>query len=279
MVAGRIREGLGGAGQVVEESREERIEAPYLQLVMERIWEAEREEKSNTLRAATLEQLGGAAQIVAAHLERAMAALTPEQQAIASELLRQLVTPSGAKIAHADADLAGYADVPVGDVVGVLDALAARRILRPGDEGRYEIYHDVLAAPILAWRARYVQSRALVEAHRRTRRLAVLAAAAVAALLLTSAIAIFALVQRSNARADARAAHARELDAAAVPLLRTDPELGLILARQSALLSPTATAEDVLRQALERNAAPSGHPCRSPGARGGRRPRRRRRDR
>ena len=82
------------------------------------------------------------------------------------------MTPSGAKIAHAASDLAGYAGVPEEEARDVLDALAARRILRPGDDGRYEIYHDVLAAPILAWRARYVHAQELVEAHRRNRRLA-----------------------------------------------------------------------------------------------------------
>ena len=250
VVAGRIRGGLGGRGSVGDESVEERIEAPYLQLVMERLWGVEREEGSTTLRATTLGQLGGAAQIVAAHLERAMAALTPAQQEIASALFRQLVTPSGAKIAHATSDLAGYADAPEDEVVGVLDALAAGRILRPGDNGSYEIYHDVLAAPILGWRARHVQAAALVAAHRRSRRLALVATAAVAGLVITALVAVFALVQRSNARSDARDAQARELDAVAVSLLPTDPELGLYLARNSAVLSPTPTAEKVLRQAL-----------------------------
>jgi WD40 repeat protein len=250
VAAGRIRAGLGGTGTVSAEAREETVEAPYLQLVMERIWEVERERQSSVLRLTTLEQLGGAAQIVAAHLERAMDALTPAQQAIAAELLRQLVTPSGAKIAHATADLAGYAGVSEDEARDVLDALSARRILRPGDDGRYEIYHDVLAAPVLAWRARFAHAQELVEAHRRNRRLAIVAAAALAALIVTSLIAVFALVQRSNARSDALAAHARELDATAVSLLSSDPELGLLLARDSARLSPTPTAEQVLREAL-----------------------------
>ena len=76
------------------------------------------------------------------------------------------------------------------------------------------------------------------------------ATAAVAGLVLMALVAVFALAQRSNARAEARDARARELDAVAVALLPTDPELGLVLARESASLSPTSTAEDVLRQAL-----------------------------
>jgi WD40 repeat protein len=217
---------------------------------MERLWEVERQQRSTMLRAATLDQLGGAAQIVAAHLERAMATLTPAQQAVASALFRQLVTPSGAKIAHAAPDLAGYAGVSEDEALAVLEALAARRILRPGDDGSYEIYHDVLAAPILAWRARFVQAQALVVAHQRSRRLALVAAVAVAAVVAMALVTVFALVQRSNARSDAQAAHARELDASAVALVATDPELGLLLARDSALLSPSASAEAVLRDGL-----------------------------
>jgi len=250
VAAGRIRVGLGGAGHVAAGGREETVEAPYLQLVMERIWDVEREQGSSILRLGTLVALGGAAQIVAAHLERAMDALTPARQAIAAELLRQLVTPSGAKIAHAPTDLAGYANVSEGDAREVLDALAGRRILRPSDDGRYEIYHDVLAAPVLAWRARFAHAQELVEARRRARRLAIVATAALAGLVVTALIAVFALVQRSNARSDARAAHARELDATAVSLLPSDPELALLLARDSAVLSPTPTAEEALRQAL-----------------------------
>jgi WD40 repeat protein len=250
VAAGQIRGGLGGAGQVEGAGRDVRIEAPYLQLVLERLWEVEREEGSLTLRATTLERLGGAARIVADHLERALAALPAGRREIASRLFRQLVTPSGTKIAYAAADLVGYADAPAGEVHAVLDALAERRILRPGDDGTYEIYHDVLAEPVLDWCSRHRQAQALATAHRRSRRLALVAVLATVGLVLMALVTVFALVQRSNARTDAREARARQLDATAVALLESDPELGLLLARESARLSPTATAEDVLRQAL-----------------------------
>ncbi len=250
VAAGQIRGGLGGAGQVEGAGRDVRIEAPYLQLVLERLWEVEREEGSLTLRAITLERLGGAARIVADHLERALDALPAGRREIAARLFRQLVTPSGSKIAYAAADLVGYADAPAGEVHTVLDALAERRILRPGDDGTYEIYHDVLAEPVLDWCSRHRQARALATAHRRSRRLALVAVLAVVGLVLMTLVTVFALVQRSNARTDAREARARQLDATAVALLESDPELGLLLARESARLSPTATAEDVLRQAL-----------------------------
>lgn len=250
VASGQIGTGLGGSGEVEGAERAVRIEAPYLQLVLERLWEVERAEESLTLRVVTLERLGGAARIVADHLERALDALPRERQEVASRIFRQLVTPSGTKIAYAASDLVGYADAPASEVGAVLDALAERRILRPGDEGSYEIYHDVLAAPILAWCARYRQARALAAAHRRSRRLALVAGLAVAGLALMALVTAFALVQRSNARADARNARARQLDAVAVAQLTVDPELSLLLARESARLSPTPNARDVLWQAL-----------------------------
>src|SRR5205823_8917274 len=81
---------------------------------------------------------------------------------------RYLVTPSGTKIAYTVADLAAYADVPASELSAVLQHLASgtTRILRPvvppseqPATPRYEIFHDVLAAAILDWRARYVQAQ------------------------------------------------------------------------------------------------------------------------
>ena len=48
------------------------VETPYLQVVMQRIWEVERAEGSGVLRLSTLERLGGPSQIVGEHLELAL---------------------------------------------------------------------------------------------------------------------------------------------------------------------------------------------------------------
>ena len=66
--------------------RADRIEAPYLQLVMERVWEEERGRLAR-LRAETLRRLGGAEAIVSAHLERALGALPPREAEIATSAL------------------------------------------------------------------------------------------------------------------------------------------------------------------------------------------------
>ena len=63
------------------------------------------------------------------------------------------MTPSGAKIAQQAADLAEYAGVPEADVTPVLGSLSDHRIVRRGRRrARYEIFHDVLAEAVLAWR-------------------------------------------------------------------------------------------------------------------------------
>jgi WD40 repeat protein len=254
---GRIAPALGGLGAVEEVRGPERIEAPYLQLVLQRLWEEERAAGSSELRVETLERLGGAQHIVEEHLESALDELSPSQKDVASRVFNHLVTPSGTKIAHEVADLADFGGVSVEEVQPVLGILAERRILRSLEEGgtlRYEIFHDVLAQPVLAWRARHRTERAIErevqERERRRARLQRLVAFGAGALLLLAAVTAFALVQQSNADENAREARARVLDAEAVALLPEDPELSLLLARESGRLSPGPTAADALLQSL-----------------------------
>jgi WD40 repeat protein len=266
VAAGRIDQHLSGRGIVDEAVRERRVEAPYLQLVLERLWEVERERGSTVLRASTLAELGGAEHIVEAHLERALAGLSPEARDLVAELFDHLVTPSGTKIAHALEDLARYAGVGPAELEPVLTQLDAARIVRriPGRVGgppRYEIFHDVLAPAVLAWRAGHESGRALERerdaATRRHRRVALVAAVALVLLAATSALAVWALSQRSEAREQATeaergalSAKARELEANAILQLDRDPELGLLLATYAARTAPTEATADVLRRAL-----------------------------
>ena len=165
--AGQIEPALGGLGGVEGGDVGGRIEAPYLQLVMQRLWEEERASGSTELRVETIDRLGGAQHIVEEHLEGAMADLTPEQKDVAARIFNHLVTPSGTKIAHEVADLANFGQVSESELVPVLTALSERRILRSVDEGgavRYEIFHDVLGEPVLAWRAEHEADRELAAA-------------------------------------------------------------------------------------------------------------------
>jgi hypothetical protein len=177
---GRVSlESLGAGAVQADADAEARVETPILQVVLTALWEKEAEQGSQTLRARTLVELGGAEQLVRDRLDERMNRLDAGEQEIAANVARFLVTPSGAKIAWAADDLAALA-YPERDlaewaspqVALVLAKLAEgdTRILRPvppqGGQGptRYEIFHDILGPAILDWRARYFKDRALADA-------------------------------------------------------------------------------------------------------------------
>ncbi|MGH3771336.1 MAG: hypothetical protein ACRDRW_08070 [Pseudonocardiaceae bacterium] len=164
----------GMASGPAADGRED-IETPYLQLVLIRLWEAERASRSAVLRRGTLDELGGAQTIVQTHLHTVMAGLPPEQIEVAAEVFHYLVTTSGSKIALTAQDLADLSGEPVSSVRELLRSLSVgrRSILRPvpppaGVAGppRYEIFHDVMGAAVLDWRRDYVARRAQAEASR-----------------------------------------------------------------------------------------------------------------
>jgi hypothetical protein len=169
--AGRFALPEGGDGAAPEARRAESdaVEAPFLQLVLERLWRATIEDRAHALTLARLEQLGGAQRIVDSHLQQALGTLSKPQQAVAADAFRFLVTRSKTKIAQSASDLADWTKRPEPEVSAVLDKLSrgeSGRILRPisppsgESEGvRYELFHDVLAEPILDWRRRYEQER------------------------------------------------------------------------------------------------------------------------
>jgi WD40 repeat protein len=170
--SGAVALGQAGRGSVGGGSGGAGIETPFLQLVMERLWSAERQAGSQVLRLQTLRRLGGARPIVRAHLDDAMATLEPDDQDICARVFGRLVTPSRTKIAYLAADLAEQEGLDPERLAPVLEDLAAKRILRPvappPDEllPRYEIFHDVLAPAVLDWRGRWAQTQEHLEAER-----------------------------------------------------------------------------------------------------------------
>ena len=165
------------------------------------------------------------------------------------------MTPSGTKIAHDVADLARYADAEEREVGDVLGLLAAERIVRPvdsgGSNGRYEIFHDVLADGVLTWKAGYEADRELDVERARRRRAFLVASIALLALAAVAGIALYALFERGRAADRAGSADARRLTATAAARLGTDPELAVLLALEAARREPSTQVEDVLRQALQ----------------------------
>lgn len=138
------------------------IEAPYLQQVLTRLWSADA--ASGVLKLETYKRLGGGRKIVGSHLSSTIEQLDASEQHVAARIFRYLVTPSGTKIAQTAEDLARYSELSTEKAAAVLGKLSGTeiRILRavappPDSPGavRYEIFHDVLAAPINDWRTSY----------------------------------------------------------------------------------------------------------------------------
>jgi Novel STAND NTPase 1 len=157
-----------GGGAAVVQRQQNWIDAPSLQLVMWRIWAEEQAAGSTVLRLATLERLGGAAAIVRTHVEAALYELSLSERDGAATILHHLITPGGAKLALSVADLAAYTDLKRETIETVVGRLSEARLLRPiappadlPDAAiRYEIFHAVLALPLLDWRTRYLAERA-----------------------------------------------------------------------------------------------------------------------
>ena len=163
--------GEGGQGVIERDGTDTdvRIEAPFLQLALTRLWNEERNQGSQGMRLETLNNLGGAGRIIRTHMDSAMNALSPVEQETAADLFRYMVTPSGTKIAYTVADLEYYAKAsqslqPVVDKLSQGDVRILRPVTSPGEPGviRYQIYHDVLAPAVLDWRARYETSKQLL---------------------------------------------------------------------------------------------------------------------
>lgn len=95
------------------------IELPYLQLALEKIWEAEtkndadEQQKVTTLSGKTLnDKLLGVEQIVRRHLNDVLQDFDQPTQLACARAFDWLVTPSGSKIAHQRADLVRFGTTP-----------------------------------------------------------------------------------------------------------------------------------------------------------------------
>ena len=185
---GRISGQTTGVGSLERRSGSDEIEAPYLQLVMTRLWQTEQtawvtgSPGRRVLRRSTLDELGGADEIVRTHLDVTLEELPAKDRDLAADVFHHLVTPSGAKIAQNAFDLADYTHHSSGEVETVLERLVKgdARVLRKVDEtdgdrggAKFEIYHDVLAPAILGWR-QHVETDRLKRRVRHAHRLLVL---------------------------------------------------------------------------------------------------------
>ena len=218
------------------------VEAPYLQLVMSRLWEEERGNGSSSLRIETLRRLGGGDRIFRNHFDSVMKSLPRRQRSVAARVFQYLVTPHGTKIALPPSALAKWAKQKESKVASVLETLAAgeRRILRTvsgGEEAEtsYEIFHDRLAAGILDWRRRY--------GRRRTIRRALLLFVPPLAVALFVAVVVIGFQRSENADLSGMVAFLRAQNEVAAAA-QGSPRLGAILPPQQDGVSSVAVSPD-----------------------------------
>ena len=272
---GAVRAANGADGEA-----DSQIETPYLQLVMEKVWEREMAEGSHVLRRSTLAQMGEATEIVRTHLDDALSALDPDQREAAVDVFDHLVTPSGTKIALRLSDLVAYSHRPPDQVEALIETLSSgpQRILRPvppppGVEARpgVEIFHDVLAPAILGWRTRQSAERLEREKRdaderarrerRRARLFGALLAGAVVLLVVAIGALVFAEVNRAQADRAQQTAQSGQLAAQAASDFRPG-RLGQRAAaehRRRIRTAPSALARASLVEGLERTRGMSAY--------------------
>ena len=186
-VAGAQRDASGsdGGANGAGDAHTHGVEASYLQLVMQRLWDHEIGSGSEVgagarvLRLSALERLGGAQKIVREHLKDALSDLSRTQIDAAVDVLQYLVTPSGTKITQGLGTLSAWSGHPSDEVASLLERLQGdARIIRlvppePGaEENRYEIFHDVLAGAVLEWSAGENEKRRIAQLGQENERLA-----------------------------------------------------------------------------------------------------------
>lgn len=280
VATGQVMLDRGGAAAPNDENERDKtlVEAPFLQLVMDRLWDEEKKQGSRELRLQTLERLGGAQTIIQSHLEQKLQDLTPQQRESAARIFRHLVTRTGVKIMHTIEDLASESGLTRDQVAEVVDRLSSPgfRILRqvppPPDMlslERYEISHDILARAARDWRRKQEQAeserRAVEEAadkerqlrrelerdtaieraaleRRRRKELFSLFVVVVVLLIATIVLAILAVRGRNQAKSRYFAILSSQV--------QPDQDLSVLLANEAVKASDTSEAENALRASL-----------------------------
>jgi hypothetical protein len=169
-----------------------RVEMPFFQLVLKRLWTEEIGQGSRLLSFANFDELGRAKKIVGDYVQDLMSKdlsnlLATGQPAIrgkalvdkikqvrstAARLFRYLITSGGAKYAPKVSVLAEWAELDQERVFETLEVLSELGLLRCVDiaavkaDRRYEIFHDVLGRALREWREEQQKKEAKAEAEK-----------------------------------------------------------------------------------------------------------------
>ena len=201
---------------------------------MQRLWAAETGGAgAPQLTHATLtEKLGGTEKIIHRHLEEALDGLPPD---LTAAVLRPLISPSGTKIAWRAHDIAFWAKHPAEEIEPILQRLASgeQRILRaitppPTEADRstlYELFHDILAQPVLEW-CSVREGEGQERERRRERRNRAVRGVALGLAALTICLVVAVAVAVNSREIAGLARPRRQRDRAAARRSRTRPAAG-----------------------------------------------------
>jgi hypothetical protein len=220
-----------------ENIRKDGVEAPFLQLALTTLWDEMQRRHETELSLTLLQNLGGAREIVGKHFDAVIHSVKRQQRYLAT-IFDRLITSEGHKIAMSADELSTIVKGSLSEqtllprraiateVREVLDKLStgSHRILRVTEDGRYELFHDVLAKRAIEWVRSFEQKR---RDQRRHRLYLYLSAAAVLAIVIVSAV----WVEHGNRRS----LIARELARAAVAEITAKNPEGAVLAAAKVL--------------------------------------------
>jgi len=240
---------IRAAGSQVRHVSRESVFLPYLQLVCQRLWDAQPSADGEfkflsdyAARQAALDpSTSPAADILEQFCKDQLQHLSGRQQRIAARALDYLVASQGAKRAYSSTDLARLMRLRHDDLLqGTLQRLQSSHILRSWkrqDQDWYELYHDMYAPILYRWKEAYQERR-----RKRTRwgvvcALLVAAVAAVVAVLFYN----FYLSEKSLVGAEKFLTRARSFDErAAYAELQGSRDEAVVLRLAALAVSPSA---------------------------------------
>lgn len=180
-------------------SKDAAVDAACLQMVMSRLWTVESAQGSTTIRSETFDKLGRSKGIIGRHLDTILngGEFSAGDRKLTAEISRHLVTSSNSKVAHSTQALAELTSMDRGKIQAVLDKLASpgARVLRtvqtlqPGEDVRYEVFHDLLGRAIIDWRRKFFSEEQARRDRIKTVRWLILTACGVVSFI---ALAVFA---------------------------------------------------------------------------------------
>lgn len=151
--------------EIIKDLKAVDFDTACLQLLMQCLWEKEKNRNSDLLQLKTLKELGGRKAIFKNYIIERMSRLTatadPKILKVIAKIFGYLITPGGTKMPYPVQDLAKQAGVRETKLEKILKELKSQNLLNPvscptnPSQICYEVSHNILAPAILEWHNDY----------------------------------------------------------------------------------------------------------------------------